>query len=71
MNHRVHKEFKRNIKWNNVYWIDEHFGSKKESRIRLWNMVVHSSLYKNELFQNKNIERIKITGKTWEMQNTH
>ena len=44
--------------------------NKKESGLRLWNMVVQSTLCKKNLFQSKNIERGEIRGKHGKSKNT-
>ena len=44
-----------------------HGFNKKESKLRLWNMLLQCTWYKKTLFQIKNIERGKITGKIWVM----
>ena len=35
---------------NTNWWL---YANKKESRLRLWNMVVQSTLYKKKFFQSK------------------
>ena len=49
----------------NMYRNNWLFRNKKESRLRLWNMVVQSTYYKNNLFQSKKKQRWKLAGKTW------
>ena len=46
---------------NDTSWCNSSI-NEKESRLRLWNMVVQSTLYK-KLFKNINIERREITSK--------